>query len=279
MPYAAMSRRQFAGFRSGIFRPELDQELYVRFTEAWALDDHVQPLFPVPSCVFFARDEDAAGPLPSTVRRASGDLPRRNATVTEAERHLVWRDAPWPAIGDDDRVTASPYQKRFRNGATTVSPSPLFGRIRLGQARSASTPRHRLVVSRRSGLEKPPWKHLDSLTGNVERAFLRPAYLGESVAPFRLLEPSKAVIPWDPAAGALLDAAAAGRAGYPYLAAWMSNASRLWEAHNEDSLTFIEQIDYYGKLSAQFPPPSLRVVYSKAGTLMVAAVLSRTPLR
>ena len=272
MPYAAMSRRQFAGFRSGIFRPEFDQELYVRFTEAWALDDHVQPLFPVPSCVFFARDEDAAGPLPSTVRRASGDLPRRNATAPEAERHLVWRDAPWPAIGND-RVTASPYQTRFRNGAT------LFPRVLclveeappgpLGVHPSAP-----LVVSRRSGLEKPPWKHLDSLTGNVERAFLRPVYLGESVAPFRLLEPSKAVIPWDPAAGALLDAAAAGRAGYPYLAAWMSNASRLWEAHNEDSLTFIEQIDYYGKLSAQFPPPSLRVVYSKAGTLMVAAVVT-----
>ena len=137
MPYAAMSRRQFAGFRSGIFRPELDQELYVRFTEAWALDDHVQPLFPVPSCVFFARDEDAAGPLPSTVRRASGDLPRRNATAPEAGHHLVWRDAPWPAIGDD-RVAASPYQTRFRNGATLFSPSPLFGRT--GSTRSPRRP-------------------------------------------------------------------------------------------------------------------------------------------
>ena len=272
MPYAAMSRRQFAGFRSGIFRQEFGQELYVRFTDAWALGDDVQPLFPVPSCVLFARDEDAAGPLPATVRRASGELPRRNATEKEAERHLAWRDAPWPAIGDDG-VTASPYQTRFRNGAT------LFPRVLclVEQAPPGPLgvhPSAPLVVSRRSSQEKPPWKHLDSHTGNVERVFLRPVYLGESVVPFRLLEPVLAVIPWDRSAGALLDAADAGRAGYPHVAEWVSNASQLWDCHKEDSLTYIEQIDYYGKLTAQFPPPSLRVVYSKAGTLMVAALVT-----
>ena len=272
MPYAAMSRRQFAGLRSGVFRPELEQELYVRFTDAWALGDDVQPLFPVPSCVLFARDDDAAGPLPPTVRSASGQLPQRNATLTEAERRLVWRDAPWPAIGDEG-VTVSPYQTRFRNGAT------LFPRVLCLVEEAPSGPlgvhpSAPLVVSRRSSQEKPPWKHVDSLTGNVERTFLRPVYLGESVAPFRLLEPAQGVIPWDSASGTLLDAAAAGRAGFPDLAAWLTNASRLWEAHKEDSLTFIEQIDYFGKLTAQFPPPSLRVVYSKAGTLMVAALVT-----
>lgn len=272
MPYAAMSRRQFEGFRSGIFRQESGQELYVRFTDTWALGDDVQPLFPVPSCVLFARDQEAAGPLPATVRQATGELPRRNATETEADKHLVWRDAPWPAIGDDG-VTASPYQTRFRNGAT------LFPRVLclVEQAPPGLLgvhPQAPLVVSRRSRQEKLPWKRLDSLTGNVERAFLRPVYLGESVVPFRLLEPVLAVVPWDRTAGTLLDEAAARLAGYPLVADWVSNASQLWDAHKEDSLTFIEQIDYYGKLSAQFPQPPLRVVYSKSGTLMVAALVT-----
>ena len=273
MPHAAMSRRQFAGFRSGKYRPELDQEIYVRFTDAWALGDDVQPLFPVPSCVLFARDEDAAGPLPPTVRRASGELPRRNAAVTEAERHLVWRDAPWPAVGDDD-AAASPYREAFRQGATLVprflcfvesAPAgPLGGSLEAPQ-----------VASRRSRREKPPWKDLNSLTGNIEHQFLRPAYLGESVVPFRLLPSPLAVIPWDPETERLLDAAAAARAGYPHLAAWMAHAEQVWNTNrSSDRLSLGERIDYHRGLVSQFPPPSLRVVYSASGTLMAAAVLT-----
>jgi hypothetical protein len=58
MPYAALSRRQFAGFRAGRFGPEHGS---VRFEEAWAFDEGVQPLFPVPSCVLIAR-ADEPGP-------------------------------------------------------------------------------------------------------------------------------------------------------------------------------------------------------------------------
>ena len=39
-------------------------------------------------------------------------------------------------------------------------------------------------------------------------------------------------------------------------------------------MTFQDQVDYYGKLTAQFPTPPLRVVYTKAGTLAAAALLS-----
>ena len=276
MPYAAMSRRQFAGFRTGAFAERGGRNLaqnpaLTRFTVAWAFDDDLQPLFPVPSCVLFARVGES-GDLPPDVRRASGQLPRRDATPAEAERWLNWRDAPWPQMGDDS-AEGSPYRKSFVNGATLVprvlclvEPAPvgLLG----------SHPQAPLVVSRRSRQEKAPWKDLDPLTGNVERRFLRPVYLGESVAPFRLLEPPLSVIPWDPEFG-LLDAAAASQAGYPHLAAWMSKAERLWdENRSSDRLSFTGQLDYYGKLTSQFPPPPLRVVYSKSGTLMVAALVT-----
>ena len=49
------------------------------------------------------------------------------------------------------------------------------------------------------------------------------------------------------------------------------------ETHrSSDRLSFAEQLDYYGKLTSQFPPPSLRVVYSKSGTLMVAAIVTNS---
>ena len=38
----------------------------------------------------------------------------------------------------------------------------------------------------------------------------------------------------------------------------------------------MQQLDYYGQLSAQFPVAPLRVVYSKAGTQPAAAVLANT---
>ncbi|MDE2898134.1 MAG: N-6 DNA methylase [Chloroflexota bacterium] len=272
MPYAALSRRQFAGFRSGSFlvRQSLENSVMARFTQAWAFDDDVQPLFPVPSCVLFA-DGGEVGDLPSNVLRASGQLPHRDATPDEAERWLKWHVAPWPTTGDDD-ASASPYQKSFHQGATLV---PRFLCLvepaaagPLGSAAQAP-----LVTSRRSRQENAPWRDLDSLTGNVERQFLRPVYLGESVSPFRLLTAPLGVIPWDPDFG-LLDAASAGLAGYSDLAAWMLKAEELWDTHrSSDRLSFSGRVDYHRGLVSQFPSPPLRVVYAASGSKPAAAIL------
>ena len=274
MPWAALSRRQFDGFRSGVFaegggRSLSQNPVLTRFTGAWEFSDDVQPLFPLPACVLFAR-LGARGDLPSNVHRASGQLPRRDATPAEAERWLAWRVAPWPPLGDDP---ASPYQQRFRHGATLVprllclvEPAPVGP---LGVH-----PQAPLVVSHRTRQEKAPWRDLDSLSGNVEHRFLRPVYLGASVAPFRLLSPVLGVIPWDPNLG-LLDATTASQSGNPHLASWMSKAERLWGMHRRnDRLSFGERIDYHRELSSQLPPQPLRVVHSKSGSLMAAAIVT-----
>ena len=39
-------------------------------------------------------------------------------------------------------------------------------------------------------------------------------------------------------------------------------------------MSYLERLDYYGNLAAQFPVVPLRVIWSKAGTLPAAAVLS-----
>ena len=272
MPWAAFSRPQFESFRTGIFaerggRGMAQNPVFVRFGQAWELNDDLQPLFPVPACVLFAQT-GSSGELPRNVRRASGQLPQRDATPAEADRWLAWRDAPWPAIGNDV-ATASPYRERFRNGAT------LFPRVLclvelVPTGPLGAHPQAPLVQSRSSS--HAPWSSVTPLMGNVERRFLRPAHLGESVAPFRMLELPLAVIPWDQDS-ALLDAAAARRTGCPHLASWMVNAEELWEENRSSSrLSLVEQLDYYGKLSAQFPLPHLRVVYSASGTHMAAAI-------
>ena len=223
MPYAAMTRRQFAGFRTGFFgrrQGRTVEELFavVRFSQAWAFSDDVQPLFPVPSCVLFAErqsQEHAGGPLPETMLAVSGTLPRRDASPEEASQTLVWREVPWP---DErrNRFTAG-YAAKFWDGAV-VYPRVLFTVEHGPVGRLGSNPSSPLVQSRRSNLEKAPWKEIPSLRANVEAAFLRPLYLGESIAPFRVLEPVMAVIPLDERETCLLDASRAQVKGYSHLA-------------------------------------------------------------
>src|SRR5207247_3099719 len=122
--------------------------------------------------------------------------------------------------------------------------------------------------------EHAPWRELPSLRRTVESKFLRPAYLGECIAPYRVLTRLLAVVPWDADSGALLDAGSAADKGYVHLAEWLEEVERLWNANQDSGMTFLDQIDYYGKLRAQLPPVRLRVVYAASGTLPAAAILT-----
>lgn len=269
MPHAALTRRQFEGLRSGRFGPKGKPVLAtIRFEEGWAFDERVQPLLPVPSCVLFAR-QDLPGSLPTTITECTGHLPRRDASPAEASVALRCADTAWPEAGHD---VASSYRDAFRQGATVV-PRMLFRVERVAIGRIGGNPAAPVVESSRSRQEKTPWRDLAALRGPVEAEFIRPLYVGESVAPFRLLEPVLAVIPWDGRTGRLLDAASGRDAGYPNLAKWVREAERLWKEHGKSDMTLSEQLDFYGKLTAQFPIPKTRVVYTASGTLAAAALL------
>ena len=80
----------------------------------------------------------------------------------------------------------------------------------------------------------------------------------------------RAVIPWDRERVGLMDAVAAAGRGYPKLAAWLEQVEGLWGAHDKSGMSFIEQCDFYGKLSRQFPVAPIRVVYAASGTIPAA---------
>ncbi len=273
MPYAALNRKQFEGFRKGWFGGSSTGtgKVYatVRFIDAWTFDERVQPLFPVPSCALFAL-RDATAPPPKKVLAFSGRLPKRDASKAEAETFLTSRESLWPSSAE--HTGGSAYRTRFRNGAT-MYPRMLCLVDRVDPGRFGGNPDAPLVKSRRSAQEKAPWKGLPQLRRTVEAQFLRQLYLGESIAPFRLLESVEAVIPWDEEDKKLLDAITAEAGGHVHVADWLRATERLWRKHGHGRITLVEQLDHYGKLSAQFPVAKIRVLYSKAGTLPAAAVL------
>ena len=156
-------------------------------------------------------------------------LPRRDATSAEAARYLTHRSAPWPTGGE--LTGGSKYRGKFRQGATLVPRMLCLVEEAQSVGLLGSAADAPIVQSRRTRQEKEPWKSLPALRQQVEREFLRQVYLGESVAPYRLLKPVPGIIPWDPDSKRLLDAAAAQQVGYPYLAAWLAKAEHLWDTH------------------------------------------------
>ena len=268
MPYAALHRQQFKGFYSQRFGRGDDQ--LAKFEEVWTFNEDVQPLFSVPSCTIFAR-RGAMGKSTSTVVAFAGTLPRRDASPDEAQAVLSRRTVPWPEEGE--ATGGSPYKRAFRNGAT-VYPRKLFVVERAPAGRFGANPEAPLVRSRGSRHEKVPWKDITPLEGNVERPFLWRLYLGESLAPFRLLQPVEAVIPWDPESQSLLTASRARTLGFPALVRWLTEAEALWGAHGRTNVSLVQQLDHYGKLSVQLPTAAIRVVYAKSGAVPAAAVLT-----
>lgn len=285
MPHAALSRQAWALFRKGEVKRAGHVEFRLRFTAAWTFGPEVQPLFPVPSCVLFAEvhDASATAALPAQVQAFTGTLPRRNANENEARRELRAAAAPWPAEAADQG--GSPYRRVFRNGATLfprrlvlVEPAPMPGML-------PPNPEFPMIRGRTGAQDKAPWKNLEPPKGTVEWIFLHPVLLGESIAPFRVLTPQQAVIPYDiekqpgnthstiQQQGVLLDSREAARRGYPRLAQWLETTEALWEQHKSSTLSLKGRIDYHSELSCQFPIAAVRVVYSASGSNLAACVV------
>ena len=266
LPLAALTRGQFEKLRRGSFH-----SVRLAYDAAWTMDESVQPLFPVPSCVLFARKRAIAKPTPDTVRAYTGDLPYRDAPEALADAHLhVNEQAPKPH--EASFTGGSPYRKAFRQGATLVPRMLcLVERGRTGSILGAdqSMP---YVVSRKNSQEKKPWKDLPGIEGRVEAEFVRPVLLGESILPYRVFQPFEGVIPISDK-GTALDAEAAATRGYSGLTGWMKSAEKVWDDSKANDLKLTEQFDYYGKLAVQFPIAKYRVVYAASGTMPAACVI------
>lgn len=262
LPRAALTRGQFSAFRSGSF-----DSVRIAWDEAWDLEG-VEPLFPVPACVLFGRRRATAKPVPSHVTAFSGRLPIRDASEPTADDRLRLVQSEAPSEASEHH--GSPYRTLFVDGAT-LYPRMLVLAAHKAQGRLGMSASRPLMESRRSNLEKAPWKDLAGIEHSVEASFIRRIFLGESILPYRAERPVTGVIPMD--GNQLLDSTAAADRGWSGLAGWMRAVEAAWNANSEAGVRFVDQIDYYGKLTSQFPIAPLRVVYAKAGNNPAACLL------
>ncbi|MCH7800443.1 MAG: N-6 DNA methylase, partial [Chloroflexi bacterium] len=161
MPFAALSRKQFQGFRTGLYGRKQGKKVenvraVLRVTKVWTFDERVQPLFPVPSCLIVGRKvgSDDSPSWPDTYLTFAGTLPARDASAQEAEDALTWEETE--RLTAIEGVTTSSYRDRFRQGATIV-PRVLSVVDRVQQGMLGGNQNAPLVQSRRAPQEKEPW--------------------------------------------------------------------------------------------------------------------------
>ena len=276
MPRAVLSRLAYKGFRSGNWAgsPGGPAVQFGRPTDLEGIDP--QP-FPVPAAIVVGQvisaperlTDPSPRPLPGEAIAFRGHLSARAIGSWKiAELELASTIEPI-VQGTGPR---SPYAAAFRNGAT-VYPRMLFCVDHLPPG-GLGLPRDLARVrSHRSAEEKPPWKTLPNREGVIEKRFLWCLHLGSTVLPFRLLEPLSAVLPI--ADGRLFDPLGPDTGAYPDLVEWWRAGEELWESNRSapTKQSLLEWVNYHGKLSAQLPIPSIRVVYTKAGNTIAAAVV------
>jgi hypothetical protein len=274
LPYAAMYKKPYAKLRGGTYVMGAGKE-YFAFTGGWTLRSDVQPLFPRPSCVIFAKRTAVATGARPRVTAFSGQLPRRDAVPAEASEALIETDVPWPA--DDPKDGGSEYRERFRQGAILV-PRRFALVVRptgVGRVRASVTSPS--VEGRTGRLDKAPWLTVTPPKGQVEANFIKPVLLGENIAPFKIIDEVEGVIPYDEKLGGIMDSAAARARGFDKLAAWLDGIERTFKRVRQEAgkgdRTFAEQLNWIGQLSSQFPIKAVRVVYAKAGNHPAATVV------
>jgi SAM-dependent methyltransferase len=266
MPYSVLSRRQFAGFRSGDWTSQGGGVLTVAFDGPEDFARVKPPLFPMPSCVISGSKGGPPVSLPAASRRWIGRVASHHASWAAASAGLT--DSANAVVTAYDSAE-SPYRSRFSQGATLV-PSVLVRVQRepvgpLGHA-AGQLP----VASARSALEKPPWRDIGTLRGLVEEQFLRPMHTGATMVAFRPREPELVIVPW--LDGDLLDGSSERLDAFPGLAAWWRRAERLWSDNKtaRSNMKLLDRLDYQHLLRRQLPPGRHRVVYSASGQHLAA---------
>lgn len=274
LPHGTLTRKPHDHFRSGNWTGDAGAQ-HVRMHVAWDLSKAATG-FPMTSCVIAAdRTSGSSSRIPAQVQawRTTGST--SDVSWAEMQSRLTITTQSLVPTAESDTAPVSPYKARFRQGAIIV-PRVLFFVNELPAGPLGAGAGRVMVESRRSSQEKKPWKFVSSIVEPVEKAFVRKVHLGETLLPFRMAEPLRAVLPINATSTKLLDRD--GIEANPALNKFWEEGEERWQSNKKssDTSTLLERVNFHGQLSAQLPAATHRVAYSASGsTLTAARILDR----
>ncbi|MGW5355143.1 N-6 DNA methylase [Streptomyces sp. NPDC004031] len=269
MPHGTLTRKPHDGFRSGKWTSGHVGLLTAAFSKPWDLSEATTG-FPQVSCVVHGTaTSNRPSRIPSQVELWRGRLSTPNLTWEKARHKFTVEDRSLIVLDSAEATPVSAYKRRFRQGAVLSPRALLFVTERPSGPLGAGAGRVS-IESRRTVDEKPPWKDVPSLSGTVERAFFKRVHLGETLVPFRTLEPLRVALPVT--SDKVMTQPEIEE--YPALSQWWAEAESVWEGNKKVGSkegALLGRIDFHGQLRAQLPAVSQRVGYTKAGNAMAAA--------
>ena len=192
MPHSALQTGQYAKWRTGKWRVRrLGMALAADFSvkTAWDLE-RLEPnnFFPVPASVIFAQRAGVVSP--AVPLSGNAERWRGKAGGDDVRRESV-------RITDTSALGESPYAGYTREGATIV-PRCLFFVNETENPTIIQAGQTITVNPRRGTFDKDPWRGLDltAITGQtIESRHVFEVHLGETLVPYAMLEPLKAILP------------------------------------------------------------------------------------
>jgi hypothetical protein len=288
MPRSVCTGEQHDGLRRNEFRFPEDSLTRLSWTGLWDCD-RVEPLFKVPTCVLWAKKTRAVEVIQSFPGEVlAGKLPRKNASLAEAEERLTSEPAQfslsqrgrhsfWASGEGSTMVKSSWYKRKFFQGATIVPRSFWFVKVKPSPV-GFNPECPPLETDPRAVKEaKKPYQDL-RFEGQVESRFLYATLLSTDLLPFAHLDYRLVVLPIEPREShyRLLNAQQAKQVGFVHLSDWVENVEVEWQKRRSPSaekLTASDWLDYRKKLTAQNPEAKFRVIYNKSGTFLTSAVI------
>ena len=262
----------------------------------WDLDE-VSPLFRVPTCVIFAKNQMFERTFPKAGVpgfAVAGRLPKHNLPWTAVETKLRFAPATWhysklgkSSAFTDYRLETSAkknhYKDLFKQGATIVPRNFYFVELST-QAPPAGDWEGRVLPLRTAEASqadaKPPWKDL-LLQGRMSSRFLFRTALARNILPFALLDPVLVALPAEVTEKQhlrLLSPDELVKEGWLDEAKWFAEVEKLWAKHSTDNNKNISATDYLNwqnKLTEQDLTLPFLVLYNSSAKDANAVVVER----
>lgn len=269
-----------------------------KVTQIWDLDK-VNPLFRVPSCVFFVEKykKDKSIPINNLDGKIfSGKLPEHNCNLKIASDLITENDVKYFYIKQGNASAIStrkaksnqlenPYKKNFKQGATIVPRCFYF--VDLDQEMPPDFNDRILNIKTSEAIEadaKKPWKGL-KFNGKIESRFLFRTALAKSILPFALYNPDLVVLPvlieTDHSSSKtikLLESDELRREGYLNAARWFKNVENIWDINKTEkskNMTSNGRLDFQRGLTEQNLDAPYLVLYNSSAKDANSVVVKR----